>query len=749
MRRFLHLLVATILVGVAIPAVPTLLMHGASSQYATTGFLDVTRAPCTATGNGVTDDTAAIQACIDYAVAHNIQGVFCPDGNYVISGAGNAILYLDPPNNARSNWSAPPLSNFSLAFVGEDFGLGNHEGYGCRLRPTTDSNVALAVGPGQRMHVSGISIHPSAWGYRTDQPQNGVGIGILGANAGASNTLIENVWIEDYQVGIGTDANAACCLSDSNTFNKVYVTNAGCGIQVAGTQAFINHVIDPTIKATNAICSPLGRAVRVDGGDLSATNGVSNAFTISSVSAVSAAAIGNWYNLTFTATVASPDSYVNTVYNSYDIVTAHFGVIPLTLTSYNSGTGVGTFTVWFDWTVSNYSGMNLATATDFSAEVQAVTTLYAAERITVANGSSITLNGVHIENPSACQTLVHAYAGFGGAMGNRVNDVYFNSDPGLTSSAPANSPNAASLANFYCQETFPFIYSDAGATGNILVSGGQFGQISSSSPVLIELDVHSGNHDTVKISDVTKNTLESPNIRLFSNLAMNITGNYYDLDSNGHGSGQYSNDLFQSRSAANSNGFSYTVFGETSGPYCGWRPCPWTEPSLPPAEYALVSSTLGALGSYPLINCETIYRSVEWNSATLTNTHLRSASCPGFSYGQNLTDALVGGTVKWAYKGQSNVLYLDAKTLGWMFAGLGFSLDNGGGPVSYIVTGVYPDLSAGAPTGTVGYVTVLNATTDSIGLSGPTGLVGTKTTVYSCASSCTIGQAAYSWTAYP
>ena len=44
----------------------------------------------------------------------------------------------------------------------------------------------------------------------------------------------------------------------------------------------------------------------------------------------------------------------------------------------------------------------------------------------------------------------------------------------------------------------------------------------------------------------------------------------------------------------------------------------------------------------------------------------------------------------WAYKGGSCMVLADANTLNAMFPGLGITLDNGSGPVHYIVTGVYP-----------------------------------------------------------
>ena len=51
-----------------------------------------------ATGNGRTDDTAAIQAAINYAFANGLSAVYCPRGNYVTSDS----IWLDPPNNMRA-----------------------------------------------------------------------------------------------------------------------------------------------------------------------------------------------------------------------------------------------------------------------------------------------------------------------------------------------------------------------------------------------------------------------------------------------------------------------------------------------------------------------------------------------------------------------------------------------------------------------------------------------------------------------
>ena len=53
-----------------------------------------------ATGDGSTDDWAAIQAANDYMFAHNMTGTYCPAGAYKISNT----LWLDPANNMRATY---------------------------------------------------------------------------------------------------------------------------------------------------------------------------------------------------------------------------------------------------------------------------------------------------------------------------------------------------------------------------------------------------------------------------------------------------------------------------------------------------------------------------------------------------------------------------------------------------------------------------------------------------------------------
>lgn len=686
-----------------------------------------------ATGNGSTDDTTAIQAAIDYAYNNHLQGIFCPDGSYKTTRP----LYLDAPGNLRGNLANPTIFAFSLAFVGTPNGLGNHEGFGCQIKPTFNDNVALWVGTGQGMHVSNVQILGPSGGYRGNQSSAGVGIGIAGGSGGASKTLIENSWIENFFACLETGANGNQDLADSNSFRNFTCNNAYEGVWFNGNQNDINDVQEPRITATIAINSDLARPVTVIGGDLSATSGVSDSFTISSVSALAKGSCFVQCNYSFTATIASPDSYVGTVYNSYIINTAHFGLIPLTLTSYNSGTGAATFQLWFPWTVANYGYNNLTTVTDISNEIQAVTTLYAVERVTTFYGTGIHAIGAHIENPLGCTTFIDSYTGFGGATWDEADNAFFNFDPGMTPYKPANSPTNAQLALFYCAQSFPFIYQENGQ--GIVLNGGYYGQNYQSEPVIIDIAGEAYPSNQFVINNI-RQSLYAPNVRISLSEEVSITNNYVTLASVGHGAGIWDETPFVEHAQVSSpNDIQFRTAGEVAGPYCGFRPCPWTTPSLSPDLYSLVSGSLGALGSYPAINSETIYRSVNWNSTTLKHLHVRSASGPGFSYGQNFTNATTGGKVSWSYKGKASIAALDATTLSWMFAGLGISINNGSGPESYIVTGVYPAM---------GYISVLDASADTHH-SQTALLAGAKTAIYSCSSICTIGQAPYSWTAYP
>ena len=757
----------------------------ASPRSGLNGWVNIRDPAFGATGNGTTDDTVAIQSAIDYVFAHNLTGVYCPAGYYKTSNT----IWLDPPNNTRATtWtgtgyfsagsfaisstttgtfggtgayisgvglpstgptivisgtgpytvnnsftlgsSGSPVSltattpsnptsfGFSMSFFGDP--AGGSGAPGCIIRSTFNNAVAFMVGSGQGMRVSDFAIYGPSNGYNGNQSPYGVGIGLSGGSGGSHANLIDNVDSENFYTLFETDANGGCCLNDSNTFRKIQGNNGYYGIRFLGTQSDINDIYSPTITATVGIHDEVSRQVNVYGGNISSSSNKNNSFGISSVSTLSSIGITQGTTYYFTAVVASPDAYIPNVYNSYTVATAHFGVVPLTMTGWNAGTGTGTFQIWLPWLYANYGGaIGAGSKTALQSDIQAVSTIYAAERLVTAQGMGIALDGLHLEN-GGCTSLFLAQSGWGGATTNEIKNMFINYDP---------SETGASTANFYCQQTFPFIGQELDGSGTLILNGGNYGEGLTSARVLLK----SGPLNTIKGSGLDSLWL---NESVYDTYAYSQLGGYGQFATEARGIGTWDTGAYFVSSAYRSSAYNSA---EWAGPTCGYEPCPWSMPNMDPSSYSsFYGGALGALASYPPVACRTVLRSVGWNSAALTHLFWRSASCPGYSWGQSLTDATVGETVTWSYMAGSDVLYLDAKSFTFMFPGLGIIINDGGdGPLAYIVTGVYAQL---------GYVTVIGAWSTTTHGGAP--LQGTAGTVYSCSSSCTIGQAPFAWTTY-
>ena len=352
--------------------------------------------------------------------------MYCPAGTYRTT----STIYLDPPGNLRTNPTNPPLFTFSLRFFGDPASNASHQP-GCVLEPSFNNNIAFIIGTGQGMHVSDIAVNGPKRNHRGLQNSNGVGIGIASGGGGATGTLIENTWVSNFFTLYKTDAIGSGALSDSNTFRKVGGSNAYYGILLAGTQAYINDVVEPRFDSAEVFVSSIfSKQVNIFGGDLSSASGAKGIFTISGTSAFYAGC-GSWC---FTTTIASPDLNINTpVYNTYLIPTAHFGIVPLVLNSWNSGTDIAAFGFYQPWLIANYGRW----ANFYNAvlgDIQAATSLYAVERDITTQGAGITMDGTHIENPGVCTTLFDPTTVWGGQVSNEIKNVYFNYDLTLVSS---------------------------------------------------------------------------------------------------------------------------------------------------------------------------------------------------------------------------------------------------------------------------------------------------------------------------
>jgi hypothetical protein len=662
----------------------------------------------------------------------------------------NGIAWMSNYNNNKNNQpttalltnpfvSAPfwqPLTArpvnfaFSLGFQGSgSVGSGqNHRG--CTLRPTFNDTPIFWIGTGSGMSVKNVQIFPQSIAYRGSNHVDGVGFAIAGGNGGAHNTLIENTEVDNVYTCMQTGVNQDS-LADSNTFHKNTCGNCYIAVYISKTQNDINHIDDPVFSCTKGIFSGVGPQVLVTGGNISATLGQRNAFKIIGTSAVTASTYpgnSNAFQYQFSTTIQNPDVHVAAVYNSYMLVTQHFGVIPLNPLNWNSRTNVMQFQIVPTWGIHTFGFNNGLFTSDLQAEIQAATKIDATERVWVFQGEGITAIGQHVENPVGCTTFVEQGHGFAGDFGIHVTRTRFNFDPGFPQYAPSQNPGDPALALYYCSKVFGLVIADPSASGIVF---DQVSWLNGFEPVLIDWGPN------VFYNGVSFKTGApfAPNVRATGGVFIGgkggaVDGSITSSISPGQGAGFYDACPFLTRYNQNSLEYLSRSAGWMSMSCAGYYPT--GQPRIPPS--LLPSGALGALGAYPIIHGGVIYTLMDWNSGTLTNLHVRSAH-KFWSWGQNLTTSNIPG-LSWSYKPGGNTVYLDNNRINYMFAGLLIKLDSGdgAGPQPYIVNGVYPGL---------GYITVQQASINN----NTNGLEGAnKTTVY---IGKTIEQEAYSFTQYP
>jgi hypothetical protein len=460
-------------------------------------------------GNGTTDDIIPLRAAVAKALADSKGAVIIPVGaNCAISDTLGLWFEADHSNPA-----------FSLALIGGG-PHGNHEGYGSRIKPTFDG-VGLMVGPGQEMLVENIAVVDTNANYRALQNSARVGIGIAGGSGGASGWSLNDCHVFGMYNGVqaGLVSGALC---DSGYVHKLNIDNCVTGIAYLGTQNYIQNVDNCTISAKVAINAAQGHNINVRGGNYSGVSARAGKFTLSSVSAVTRTVAGTY---TFTAHVDNPDAnLIGSVLDDGCVDLPHFGLVPVLVTGYNSGTQVISLTILPMWGFFHYQSVNLKTATDFDTVNQANTTLYLAERMTTFQGPSFNVSGsTHLENPSGYTRLLDDTGTFDVSNHTtRISDLFCNYDV----AAPFNSDADAQVAVRKVQKSHPFINLENG-TSLILDSV----RLSQTFKIAINIDILSG---ALQVKDCK--AWYAPNIRSYSGQDT-FTTNFANTDAPGTGAG--------------------------------------------------------------------------------------------------------------------------------------------------------------------------------------------------------------------
>lgn len=446
-----------------------------------------------------------------------------------------------------------------------------------------------------------------------------------------------------------------CCLADSNAFDHVGGYDGYYGIRLNGTQSFINNITGPDLGGvTIAVDDKFRHQAQINGGNLSGVSSASNAFSISSVSTTNCGAT----SLSLTATVAAPDSNINSVYDSFEILTPHFGLIPFYETGWNSGTNVISLQAYSPWLFTNYSGFSYWLTNDIYSELNAATILYASERLRVVKGVGFEINGTHVESSFGCTTFADVTASWNGQTSTVVKDPFFDYNTSL--------PQTTTQANEYCQQAWPFINNTVGFDHTLRISGGNWNPAE-------RLTAYPTNFDTDAGARIFGSQLNGAGIFNFrfsdyggAAYSQINTTNYY-LATVARAIGIWDNDYFSPGQSGNptNNGQAQWQLGELYSQFCGHEPCPAALPNLSPTLFALVCpsasagspdsyarvaytcASLGSLGSYPPIAARTVFKSVDWNTGAPSKLYLHSghgSTIPGRSWGQNLTQTSLGST---------------------------------------------------------------------------------------------------------
>ena len=730
---------------------------------------------------GVADSTAAIQAAIDYSLTNNINSVFCPPGNYKTT----LPIFFDPPGNLRGAfpawasgttyainavvsyrgipwvslangntgntpatgignavWWTPttaPTTSFSYgaSFLGIEGLTPGFLSNSCVLSPTFNNAVAMWAPSGNGDEISSVTILGpqtvvGGAGYHCGQPNTGAGFAVPGGNGGANRTKLINVGVDSFYYGIVTafNVNGTIGLGAENKIIDPYIVNACQGVAILGGENFINYIIGGSVSAQTAVYTTLSVGVVITGGNFS--DGDPNPATSFALTSVSAAVVNNQYVVT--ATITTPDAYlINTcasvascaanVYNAFSFVTTHFGVVPMQMTSFNTGTKVATFQSIPQW-LAPYANTCCG---DLATELGNLSTVYAAEMLTTFSGAGFNVTGAHVENPGNATTFINSESN-SPVRTSTFTDTFFNYDPSLV---PPASPTAAQLAAFYAQQEFPFIYVGNVDTTINTVSGGNGVNRPWTSDYLMV--------DVLPNVNLTWHGEAFPlNIRgttIGGTAGDTFTGDYSTINTAGLGGGVFDRTPFVSLAYTQADVF--RVFGWQATPATGYRPAPWALPCISPSQFTVLQSLPAITNtpyvvSYPLIWGGEQYRLCDWSLGSPAHYGFISSHF-GYSYGQNLTTTNVP-SLAWSSRGNSPAVYINDTSL--FFPGLSLTLTgtNGGSCPDTLETFMTTEVHH-----YLGYIRVENAGQDGSPYLPQWGS-GVECT------GATIGQAAYSFT---
>lgn len=199
---------------------PERLKNNLSNQPWEDGFIDITREPYNAKGDGITDDTQAIQDAIDDAYASNLI-VYFPQGTYLVSQQLKAYQYYD-------NWY-------------HSSGWGSQRKFGNLLVGQTDGSSRPVIKLADNSTVSDNILLMFKWYNPLDPSEDGRPKHYLATFRGINIDMGNNPDVS----ALSMDGAQYCTIQDSD----IYGTDYNVGIhKIPGA---VGSIINVTVTSGN------------------------------------------------------------------------------------------------------------------------------------------------------------------------------------------------------------------------------------------------------------------------------------------------------------------------------------------------------------------------------------------------------------------------------------------------------------------------------------------------------------------
>lgn len=655
-------------------------------------------------------------------------GLHIPAGQYYISGP----LFWDHPSDGMQvfgpNGDAGGNSLGNGKLLLGDGGIGNIVG-GTMLR-TPANQVAIWIGPGNGHVVEKIMTYgtasssdrgsPEQRSTNTEwpaMPNTGAGFSVKVFQAGTRTTFVhcdaQQFW-HGFCVGLNTNNGS---LGDSNRFYNCNVRCCRYAFSFLLSQVYINDIFTSnTEQCMTSVFTPTFPGVHWAGGNPSCTAANWGQHAISAVSQVGGTftesgvgQAGTITNFRFTCTLgACPDnvlliqlnhsSELGTTkggftsldrgsYTNFAVKTPNWGIIGLTLESWNPTTHQAQFKLDFQWSATHLGTSGLSSTfpadTDILNEIANSTTVYAATVVQTFVGQ-VKVWGGHLENNLSVTTLYAINTGTTEPVAE-FNGMICQYD--ISHQRELNGVSYAGRmdALYYVQQAVPFLQ-----VGRHLVMRNCDFASAGETDETFNIDWLNPTTSKYRLTWEDNTNYTRPTFRIggtdttnASLSTMTNSGIYNLPPSNAMGVGSFDVQHAAPGGAQSVANMWFRTGSAASSPAYGNMPAYHTTPRLRADMMPNYIPSPADGTAQPVLHSDAIYSVAAPGDQTLYAFARRIGNF-GYSYGCDLP-------VTWSYKGQTNVINITSG-IGYMFPGLLLKIDtsaqSGGGTGFFVVIGV-------------------------------------------------------------